>query len=83
MQAIIELGLKVPDDIGLAGFDDVTWMSLVQPPITVIRQPTEEIGRLAVDLIMRRIEEPNRQPLQVILKSQLVVRGSSAPRNAA
>jgi LacI family transcriptional regulator, fructose operon transcriptional repressor len=77
MQAIIELGLKIPTDVGLVGFDDVSWMALVQPPLTVIRQPTDEIGRMAVDLIMRRIENPNRSPIQVTLKSQLIIRGSS------
>jgi len=77
MQAIIELGLKIPTDVGLVGFDNVSWMTLVQPPLTVIRQPTDEIGRMAVDLIMRRIEDPERPPLQVILKSQLMIRGSS------
>ena len=82
MQAIIELGLKIPDELGLAGFDDVTWMSLVQPPITVIRQPTDEIGRLAIELLIRRIEDPTRPPLQVLLQSQLIIRGSSRPRGA-
>ena len=77
MQAIIELGLRIPTEVGLAGFDDVSWMTLVQPPLTVIRQPTDEIGRMAVDLIMRRIENPTRPPLQVTLKSQLIIRGSS------
>jgi LacI family transcriptional regulator, fructose operon transcriptional repressor len=79
LQAIIELGLKIPDEVGLVGFDDVSWMTLVQPPITVVRQPTDEIGRMAVDLMMRRIEDPTRPSLQVILKSQLIIRGSSCP----
>ncbi len=81
MQAIIERGLKIPNDVGLVGFDDVSWMTLVQPPITVIRQPTDEIGRMAVDLIIRRIEEPTRPAMQIILKSQLIIRGSSRPNN--
>jgi LacI family transcriptional regulator, fructose operon transcriptional repressor len=77
MQAINELGLKIPTAVGLAGFDDVSWMTLVQPPLTVVRQPTEEIGRMAVDLLMRRIADPTRPPLQVMLRSQLIIRGSS------
>lgn len=79
MQAILELGLKIPNDVGLVGFDDVSWMTLVKPPITVIRQPTDEIGRMAVDLIMHRIKEPTRPAMQIILKSQLIIRGSSIP----
>lgn len=79
LHSIIELGLKIPNDVALAGFDDASWMTLVQPPITVVRQPTDEIGRMAVDLIMRRIEVPTRPPIQIILKSQLIIRGSSSP----
>lgn len=82
MQAIIERKLTIPNEVGLVGFDDVTWMSLVQPPITVIRQPTDEIGRLAIELIMRRIEDPTRPPLQIILPSQMILRGSSRPKSA-
>lgn len=79
LHSIIELGLKIPNDMGLAGFDDVSWMTLVQPPITVIRQPTDELGRMAVDLMIRRIKEPTRPAMQIILKSQLIIRGSSIP----
>lgn len=80
MKSILEYGLKIPTDVGLVGFDDVTWMTLVQPGLTVVRQPTEEIGRMAVDLMIRRILEPTRPAVQVILKGELVIRGSSAPR---
>ena len=68
-----------PKNPNRSGFGRVRWCILdghwYKPPITVIRQPTDEIGRLAVDLIMRRIEDPARPPLQVILKSQLVGQG--------
>jgi LacI family transcriptional regulator, fructose operon transcriptional repressor len=77
MQAVNELGISVPEEIGLVGYDDVAWMTLVKPTMTIIRQPTDQIARMAVDLIMQRIENPKRPPLQVILKGQLVIRGSS------
>ena len=80
MQAVNEMGLKIPNDVGLVSFDDVAWMTLVNPPITVIRQPTDQIARLAVDLIMQRITNPKRPPLHVVLKGQMIIRGSSAPR---
>lgn len=79
MHAILELGLNIPNEVALVGFDDVSWMTLVKPPITVIRQPTDEIGRMAVDLIIRRIEEPTRPASQIMLTSQLIIRGSSIP----
>jgi LacI family fructose operon transcriptional repressor len=79
-QAIRDCGLTVPDEIALVGFDETTWGALVDPPITLIAQPTEEIGRTATELLFQRINEPERTTKTVILKGKLLVRGSSAPR---
>lgn len=78
--AIQERGLQIPADIALVGFDETAWSTLVQPPITLIAQPTEEIGQTATDLLLKRIADPQRPSREVILKAQLMVRGSSAPR---
>jgi LacI family fructose operon transcriptional repressor len=80
LQAIRERNLTIPDDIALVAFDETTWASLVQPPITLIDQPTYEIGKTAAELLLQRIAHPNRPARQVILKGQLLVRASSAPR---
>jgi LacI family transcriptional regulator, fructose operon transcriptional repressor len=80
LQAIRERNLTIPDDIALVTFDDTTWASLVQPPLTLIAQPTYEIGKTAAELLIQRIADPGRPTRQVILKGQLLVRGSSAPR---
>ena len=80
LEAIRARNLSVPRDVALVGFDETTWGALVDPPITVIAQPTEEIGRTATELLFQRIEEPNRSPRTVILKGQLLARGSSAKR---
>jgi len=79
-QAIRDSQLSVPGDIALVGFDETTWGALVDPPITIIAQPTEEIGRTATELLFQRITEPERSPKTVILKGRLLQRGSSAPR---
>ena len=79
-QAIRDCGLKVPDEVALVGFDETTWGALVDPPITLIAQPTEEIGRTATELLFQRIKEPKRAPKTVILKGKMLVRGSSASR---
>lgn len=76
--AIREHGLTIPDDIALVGFDDTVWSRLVQPPITLIAQPTEDIGRTAVNLLLQRIADPERPSRQVMLQGQLLVRGSSS-----
>src|SRR5438067_11570604 len=80
LQAIRERNLIIPDDMALVTFDETTWASLVQPAITLIAQPTYEIGKTATELLLQRIADPSRPIRQVILKGQLLVRGSSAPR---
>lgn len=81
LQAIRERNLTIPNDIALAGFDETVWASLVQPAITLIAQPTDEIGKAATELLLQRIADPGRAPRTVLLKGQLVIRGSSAPRH--
>src|SRR6266487_3322691 len=80
LKAIRESNLTIPDDIALVTFDETTWTSLVQPSITLIAQPTYEIGKTATELLLQRIADPNRPTRQVILKGQLLIRGSSAPQ---
>jgi LacI family fructose operon transcriptional repressor len=80
LQAIRELNLQIPEQVGLAGFDRTTWTDLMQPPITLIEQPTTEIGRCAAELLLQRIEDPQRPTREIILQGKLVIGGSSAPR---
>lgn len=75
-RALRESGLAIPQQIGLAGFDETTWTPLVEPPITVIAQPTYEIGQTAIELLLKRLQEPSRPTREVILKGQLIVRRS-------
>ena len=60
LQAIRESNLTIPADIALVTFDETAWSSLVQPPITLIAQPTYEIGKTAAELLMQRIADPDR-----------------------
>jgi len=82
-KAIMHHNCRIPDDVALVGFDETTWTTLVNPPVTVIAQPTYEIGKTATELLLQRIAEPNRSPRSVILNGKLIVRGSSAPRRAS
>jgi DNA-binding LacI/PurR family transcriptional regulator len=77
MRAIHELGLHIPDDIGLAAFDEMEWMFLVKPALTVVMQPTYEMGRQAAELLLERIADPDRPPQQVVLQPTIKVRESS------
>jgi LacI family transcriptional regulator len=71
--------LTLPRDISLVGFDDVSWMEMVDPPITVVDQPTVEIGRCAARLLLERIEDPGAAPRVECLQPSLIVRRSTAP----
>ena len=77
-QTLESLGRHVPDDVLLAGFDDVRFAKIVSPQLTTIHQPCEQIGATAFDRLLTRIANPDLAPLQIALPIELVVRGSTA-----
>ena len=74
-----EQGLALPHDVSLVAFDDMPWMSMVDPAITAVAQPTEEMGRRAARLLVRRVADPTCEPAVECLEPSLVVRGSTGP----
>jgi LacI family transcriptional regulator, fructose operon transcriptional repressor len=83
LRAIREANLAIPDDIALAGFDETSWAALVEPPLTLIAQPTDDIGATATELLLKRLADPSRSARQVILKGRLITRGSTVRDNAS
>jgi LacI family transcriptional regulator len=77
LQAITEAGLGIPDDIAIVGFDDSSWATALNPPLTVVAQPTYEIGRQATMLLLRRIDGEKFPPRHVVLRAELIERASS------
>ena len=75
LRAITEAGLRVPDDVRLVGFDDAPWTTLVSPALTVVAQPTHEIGRQAAQLLTTAA--PDLPARHVVLAPTLQVRASS------
>jgi LacI family transcriptional regulator, galactose operon repressor len=75
---IRERSLQIPRDISLVGFDDVSWMEMVDPPITVVDQPTLEMGRCAARLLLERLGDPVAAPRVEVLQPSLIVRRSTA-----
>lgn len=73
-------GLRVPDDLSVVGFDDITAAEQTTPPLTTIRQDFYEIGYLATELLYQRLTAtPPRDPLQSVrlnLQPRLIIRGS-------
>lgn len=80
MQAISEAGLRVPDDVALVGFDDFPWADWFSPRLTVIAQPSAEIGTTAARLLLRRIADPDSSPQTHRLESSLIHRNSCGCR---
>lgn len=76
---IKEHGLKIPDDIALVGFSNTNVSSLLDPPLTTVEQPTYEIGKTAVQLLLEQINnnEENFVPQFEVLKTHLIIRGST------
>ncbi|GAA0532814.1 substrate-binding domain-containing protein [Rhizomicrobium palustre] len=78
LRAVKALKLRIPEDLAVAAFDNEPWASLVEPGLTVIAQPVDDIGHAAMQLLSDRIQNPGLQPRTVMLGGELIVRGSSA-----
>jgi DNA-binding LacI/PurR family transcriptional regulator len=86
LQAAAELGVAVPTELSVVGFDDSPAAGIATPPLTTVAQPHEEKGRLATELLLDAIEhraEPQERRARVILPTELVVRESIAPPASA
>jgi len=80
---LMAAGRQVPDDVRLVGFDDSPIAAAAHPPMTSVGQPIEEMGREAVRLLLDQIEHRGRPPRRVVLATELVLRASSAGREAS
>lgn len=76
LESIQKRGLKIPNDIGIVGFDDMYWANSLNPPLTAVRQPAYEIGKRAAELLIQRIGDPQRPTIQMTLNTELKVRSS-------
>jgi DNA-binding LacI/PurR family transcriptional regulator len=82
MQAIESMGLKVPDDIAIIGYDDINLSSMIKPALTTIRQPIKKMAKSAVDLLIEMIENRTlleNNPKTLMFQMELVTRESSGP----
>ncbi len=71
--------LELGKDIALAGFDETNWTPFLEGGITVISQPTYEMGKTAAELLLSMINKEERTPREIILKGELIVRKSTQP----
>ncbi|RLK25257.1 LacI family transcriptional regulator [Micromonospora sp. M71_S20] len=78
-RAATELNLTIPDQLSLVSFDDVSWMSLVQPGVTAVAQDPVALGEAAISQLFERIQSPHAPVRTVLLSATVTSRGSTAP----
>ncbi len=78
-RALYQRDIKIPDMMSVVGFDDVMFSPQMSPPLTTIRQPLVEIGRMATNMLLRLIDGQALESTHVELSTSLIVRDSCAP----
>lgn len=76
LSALNQRDVAVPSEMALVGYDDVPWAQALNPPPTVIDQPGYEMGSRAAELLLQRLNDPDRSPTVVTLQPKLIVRQS-------
>jgi DNA-binding LacI/PurR family transcriptional regulator len=79
VRAVRRRGLSVPADVSVVGYDDSSFMTCMDPPLTTVRQPIESMGRAAVELLAGEIAGGRVTHDELLFEPELVVRGSTAP----
>lgn len=80
IRAIDDVGLRVPEDISVVGFDDISSAAYHQPSLTTVRQPLKEMGARGAKILLDRINHPNKAyPKDVVMEPELIVRESTGP----
>ena len=78
MDAVRSRGLRIPEDISIIGFDDVPQAALVRPALTTVRQPLEQMGRVATQMLLGRLKNPEQEINRIELPTELIIRGSTS-----
>ena len=80
MRAIMDAGLRVPEDISVVGFDDIITAAYCKPSLTTVKQPLQEMGARAAQVLLDRIANPTQEwPAEIVMEPELVVRESTGP----
>ena len=77
LHAAAHLGIDVPGELSVMGFDNISLAAYVIPPLTTVAQPIAAIGESAVQILLRRLQDRDTPPETVMLNTQLIVRQST------
>jgi LacI family transcriptional regulator len=83
LDALLGHGLHVPDDIALAGFDDIAFATLIRPTLTSVRQPVDELGAEAVRTLLSRLSRKDGMPRKIRIQPEIVPRQSTGATTSA
>jgi len=73
-----ERGLKIPEELSVAGFDNMEISAFYDPPLTTVAVPAYEMGRMAAKILIENLRGESQRPQQYVLEAKLIVRGSTA-----
>ncbi len=76
LKSVRRAGLRVPEDVGIVGFDNTYISKLTEPALTTVNQPQSHMGGLAAELLIERIKNPAAVPRQLMLQTELIIRDS-------
>lgn len=77
LRAAREKGLKVPDDLAVVGFDNISFSSMCDPMLTTVSQPKYDLGCTAMELLLKTIRGELAEPVEIVLENELVIREST------
>ena len=80
LQRCVELGMSIPDDLAVVGYDDIDFAAAAAVPLTSVRQPSRELGRAAARLLLAETSDADHVHEQVQFTPELVARASTRRR---
>lgn len=79
MQTLKNQGIRIPEDMSVTGFDDIAYAKYCDPSLTTISQPAEEMGKMAMDMLLKVIEGEPLSQRECVLPTEFIIRKSTAP----
>ncbi|HET6625545.1 MAG TPA: LacI family DNA-binding transcriptional regulator [Nocardioidaceae bacterium] len=77
LQQCVGLGLRIPEDLAIVGYDDIDFAAAAAVPLTSVRQPRLQLGRTATELLLDEVSNPDHEHQQILFTPELVVRTST------
>ncbi len=77
IQRAQEMNIKIPKDLSIVGFDDILMAALVNPPLTTVRQPRLKMGKIAIELLINKLQKKLDIKNNILLKNKLIIRNST------